>query len=96
MTPKSRQDVFAVKVMNDPNWRLHALAAISEGLCPEHRGPLEASAGGRKFHLGGSQNPWPGGWCGQCDCWWRTEEGTTVITNYPMAVDWLAARVTVL
>jgi hypothetical protein len=53
-------------------WRLMALAAISEGFCPEHKTPLD---------------PQPlGGWCPACSsrgCWWTIRNGDTVVSTYP-------------
>ena len=56
-----------------------ALAAISEGYCPEHKTPLD---------------PQPqGGWCASCGhqcascepqgAWWSVSDGDTVVTKYP-------------
>jgi hypothetical protein len=57
------------------DWRLMALAAISEGYCPEHKTPLD---------------PQPqGGWCGACGlhaqgAWYSIRDGDTVVTSYPL------------
>lgn len=57
-----------------PDWRLMALAAIREGICPEHKGALD---------------PHPrGGWCWRCgrDCgaWWTIRDDDNVVTTYPV------------
>jgi hypothetical protein len=57
-----------------PDWRLMALAAIREGICPEHKTPLD---------------PHPrGGWCWRCgrDCgaWWTIGDDDNVVTTYPV------------
>lgn len=71
-------------------WRVRAHAAIGEGFCPQWHGPLAASAGGHLFHLDEEESPWPGGWCGQCQAWWRTA-GDHVVTNYPVPGHWTGA-----
>jgi hypothetical protein len=68
----------------DQSWREHALAAIAEGWCPE-RHLLAASAGGTAFRF--SEDPWPGGWCGQCRTWWHVSEDD-VVANYPVLGNW--------
>ncbi len=64
------------------DWRVHALAAVSEGYRPHGHGPLAASAEGTSFCLSEGESPWPGGWCGECQIWWRCS-GQSIVANYP-------------
>ncbi len=54
------------------DWRLMALAAISEGFCPEHKTPLDPQR--------------EGGWCAACGhigAWYSIRNGDTVVAKYP-------------
>jgi hypothetical protein len=48
-------------------WRLHAIAAIAEGFCPNHGG-VQLTSSAR--------------YCFACECRYSIEDGTTVIATY--------------
>lgn len=80
----------------DPIWRKRALCAITEGFCPLHHGPLALDAEGSTFtsYHEPMVTAFPsGGWCRDCQIWWRTEmvdNGQQVVANYPRPVPAIA------
>ena len=62
-----------------PDWYEQAMAALSEGFCPNHHIILAPDAGGT-VHIQPTGTWQPGGWCPQCRIWWHVRKND----DYPV------------